>query len=141
MYQIAYGTNSPTQSARAIQRAVEISIAQLLPVLWISMQAAILTASAALSEEFRGRHPCADALELFDRHTVEAALAARFLDRPHHHPPDERRNPLHTRCGRIVPRDRCRRFAAVFNQRRRLAEAPKGRRRTGPVSAAKRQKR
>jgi hypothetical protein len=34
MYQIAYGTNSPTQSARAIQRAVEISIAQLLPVLW-----------------------------------------------------------------------------------------------------------
>jgi hypothetical protein len=35
MYQIAYGTNSPIQSASAIQRAVEISIAQLLPVLSI----------------------------------------------------------------------------------------------------------
>jgi hypothetical protein len=32
MYQIAYGTNSASQSQNAIQSPVEISIAQLLPV-------------------------------------------------------------------------------------------------------------
>src|SRR5688572_12821613 len=99
MYQIAYGTNSPTQSASAIQRAVEISIAQLLPVLW--MQAAVLARELVtgltepLPEEFRGRHPRTDPLELFDSHAVEATLAAGFLDGPDHHSPDERRNPLH----------------------------------------------
>src|SRR5688572_3153393 len=122
-----------------------LHFAQLLPIFRCKLRSSAASSSRELTEplpeDFRRRHACADALELFHGHAVEAILAAGVLDRPHHHSPDEGRNLFHARGGRIVPRDRCRRFAAVFNQRRRLAGATKGRRRTGPVSAAKRQKR
>src|SRR5688572_7935090 len=80
--------------------------------------------SSTQTEALRGRHPCADLLELFDRYAVEAALAAGLLDGPDDHPTDERGDLLHARGGRIVPGHRRRRFNAVLNRRRRLAEAP-----------------
>ncbi len=53
-----------------------------------SVQAGL--SKARLPEQFRGRHPRADPLELFDGHAVEAALAAGLLDGPDDHAPDER---------------------------------------------------
>ena len=47
---------------------------------------------------------------------LDAVLAAGLLDGPDDHPPDERRDLLHARGGRIVPRDRRRRFAAVLDR-------------------------
>ncbi len=79
----------------------------------------------AVAEHLRGRHPRADPFELFDGHAVEAALAARLLDGPDHHAADEYRDLLHPLGGRIVPHDGRRRFAAVLDQRRRLAERPR----------------
>src|SRR5688500_15147347 len=70
-----------------------------------------------LAEHFRGGHPGADTFELFNRDAVEAALAAGFLDSPDYHAADEYRNLLHPLGGRIVPGNRRRRFAAVFDRR------------------------
>src|SRR5688500_10722483 len=74
--------------------------------------------SALLSEHFRCRHSRADAVELFDSHTVESVLAARRLDGPDDHAPYERGDLLHTLGGRIVPRDGLRGLGSVLNRRR-----------------------
>src|SRR5688572_11972695 len=99
---MANGTNSTTQSKSAIQSAVEMSIAQRLPVLSRPPAASCgpgtsSRASAGLPEELRCRHSCANPFELFDGHAVEASLAAGFLDGPDDHSPDERRDVLHAR--------------------------------------------
>ena len=79
-----------------------------------------------LPEELRRWHPSADPFEFFDGHAIKSVLAAGLLDGFDDHPPDERRDLLHS-CGcSIVPCDRRRRFAGVLDQWRRPSEAPKG---------------
>ena len=70
----------------------------------------------SLPEHLRRRHPRADPLELLDGDAADAVLAAGLLDGPDDHPPDERRDLLHALGGRIVPRDRRRRFGAVLDR-------------------------
>src|SRR5262245_32350469 len=89
-----------------------------------------------LPENLWRGHPCPDPFELLNSHSVQPVLPARILDSPHHHPADENRNLLHPFVSGVIPGDGRRRLWTIFDcartggdDRARLAEAPKGRRR------------
>ena len=67
--------------------------------------------------------------EFVDGHTVEAVLAAGFLDGPHDHPPYERGDPLHA-LGRLHrPTQWCRSIAGPYE---RVGGLPARREKWGP---------